>query len=204
MKKRIIITLFLIPLLLMGCSSSNKYPYEHIGIYDTKTKQYIDIGDSKSKIDKVLGTGRKNTNNFYEYDDVLSIYYDDNDKVHYISINFDIFSDDDEINERYTLADGTNYTSTVTDFINNYNGYVYNGSLFLPNTCVSVILQNKNNKTIMSKLEEVKELPYSSKDDVYVITVDYATYDNLMSFDIEKVLLPSMSDWKNFSELEEE
>ena len=203
MKKRIIITLSLIPLLLMGCSSSNKYPYEHIGIYDTKTKQYIDIGDSKSKIDNVLGTGRKNTNDFYEYDDVLSIYYDDNDKVHYISIRFDIFSDDDEINERYTLADGTNYTSTVTDFINNYNGYVYNGSLLLPNTCVSVILQNKNKKTVMSKLEDVKELPYNSKDGVYVITVDYTSYDNLSSFDIEKVSFPAMSDWKNFSELEE-
>lgn len=59
MKKIIIFAVTSVLLVtICGCSNtSKKYPYEHVGFYDTKTRQYIDINSDKSNIDKILGKG---------------------------------------------------------------------------------------------------------------------------------------------------
>lgn len=206
MKKYLHLSLILALLFLVGCSSNKKYPYEHIGIYDTKTQQYIDIGDSKNKVDKILGPCIKDENDYYDYDDILSIRFDDNNNVEHIRIFFDWFPDEGE-NERYTLADGTSYNSTITEFVDKYDR-VYEGAFILPDTSVSVILQNKNNKIVLPSIDDIKSdtqvistQENENIDDVYIISIDYVAYDNLSSFDIEKVSYPSLADWGKFSEM---
>ena len=209
--KKLLITLLAMTMILSctGCGNKKeKYPYEHIGIYDTKTQQYIDIGDSKNKVDKILGLCSENEYGSYDYDDILSIRFDDDNKVEHISVYFDWFPDEGE-NERYTLADGTNYNSTVTEFINKYN-HVYEGDRFSDDDhAISVILQNKNNKIVMPTIDDVKNSTQMTTweeteniDDMYIISIDYFAYDNLSSFTIDKVTYPLFEDWDNFTEIE--
>lgn len=71
-----------------GCrNKKEKYPYDYIGFYDTKTRQYINAGDSKDKISEILGDGfdketitnvpNKTTTIYCDYNDDLSIRYED-------------------------------------------------------------------------------------------------------------------------------
>ncbi len=208
MKRSILVVFIFSILFITACSTSEKYPYEHVGIYDTKTKQYIDIGDSKDKVDKILGPGTKDGNSYYDYDDILSMRFDDNDNVESIHIYFDWFPDEGE-NERYALADGTDYNTTITEFISKYK-HVYEGAFILPDSAVSVILQNKNGKLILPDLDDIKKNSQNittfqneqNNDDIYVISIDYVAYDNLSSFDIEKIEYPSFENWDNFKKIE--
>lgn len=192
--------------LITSCSSATKYPYEHIGIYDTKTKQYIDIGDSKESVDKRLGYGSKDGDtSYYDYDDILSIRFDDDCNVEHIKIWFDWFPEEGQ-NERYTLADGTDYNTTITEFIDKYK-HVYEGAPIAIGNAVSVILQNKNGEIVSPDLGSIKKNIKSEKaiekfhDDMYVISIEYAAYDSLYSFNIEKVD-PDFIEWENFKEIE--
>lgn len=219
MKKiSILILSILILFVISGCDNSIKYPYEHIGIYDTKTQQNIDIGDSKDKVDRILGSCKKDEYNYYNYADNLSIHYNNNNEVDFISTSFYDFSNEYN-NERYTLADGTNYKSTVTDFINKYD-YVYECEYeHSPYNNVCVLLKNENNKIIQmspDKIEEIKEfsvnktyaeMQESYPYDLYRVMIYYSSYNNLEMISIDKIECPAQNypipiNWNLFKEID--
>ncbi len=202
MKKVItfIMTLVLV-VSVAGCGSSeSKYEYEHIGIYDTKTEQYVDIGDSKDKVDRILGTGTEGTtfSNYTNYADDLTIGYDDAHNVESLSVNYD--PEDGETGERYALSDGFGYTDTVTDFIEKYP-YVYSCDIFQngqpgKNVCV-IVQKTENNYCILSK-EKLMEMSENniSTETLYRIQVDYDSYDSLLGVGIS--IVPDNRKWDKY------
>lgn len=192
------ITLILMALFMFvtvtGCGKENKlenYQYEHVGIYDTEARQNIDIGDNKERIEKILGHGTKDDDsNHYSYSDNLSINYDDNNNAERISITFGLKSKGDLT--RYTLSDGTCYTSTVTDFIDKYP-YVYiydtvKSDNQTPNDVV-IILQKTDNKYTLKSKEELVSMQEANnlQEDLYKVEVDYLSYDSILRLEVEKV-----------------
>ncbi|MGN0106344.1 MAG: hypothetical protein ACI4A5_01440 [Hominilimicola sp.] len=117
-----------------GESSDVLYSSEHIGIYDTVTRQYIDIGDSKDKVNKILGYGTEVKgyyNNYqtkeyiefdtphYEYGNVLTIIYDNN-IISSIDIHYYLGKIEDGYDNRFELSDGTNRFTVKEDISNKY------------------------------------------------------------------------------------
>lgn len=102
--------------------------YRHCGIYDTKTKNYIDIGDSREDIEKIVGNGKKEdkySSSYYEYSDNLDIRYDKYDKAEYIYVNYFSFTGD---TGRYTLFDGSGEDTDESEFARKHS-YPYKTGL---------------------------------------------------------------------------
>lgn len=182
MKKSIVLLMGL-TLCCSACSSSaEKYPYEHIGIYDVQTEQYIDISDNKASVDKRIGKGvKKGIDTLVEYPDDLTILYDDNAMIEDISIFFPYKSDN---LDRYTLPDGTGHSKTVSSFIEKYK-YVYEFNEFGNNPDVGIFLKKTKNGNIILSKKDLMSLG-NNIEDIYQISISYTSYDDIDHIRIEK------------------
>jgi len=107
-------------------TSYNGKTYKHCGIYDTKSQKYIDLGDKRADIEKIIGSGTKDSNNsYYDYADNLKIRYDEYDNAEYIYVNF--FSFNGDLN-RYTLFDESGNKSNENEFAEKHS-HPYQSSL---------------------------------------------------------------------------
>lgn len=112
--------------ILWFLTSYNGKFHNHCGIYDTKSQKYIDLGDNRANIEKIIGNGTKDSNNlYYVYADNLKIRYDEHDNAVYIYVNF--FSFNGDLN-RYTLFDECGNKSNASDFAKKHS-HVYQSSL---------------------------------------------------------------------------
>lgn len=182
MKKSIFLLLNL-TLLCSACSSSiEKYPYEHIGIYDVQTEQYIDISDDKASVDKRIGKGvKKGIDTLVEYPDDLTILYDDNAMIEYISIFFPYKSDN---SDRYILPDSTGRSKTVSSFIEKYK-YVYEFNGIGNNPDIGIFLKKTKNRNIILSKKDLMSLQ-NNIENIYLISISYTTYDDINRIQVEK------------------
>lgn len=201
--KKIILCVLSILLLLIlaSCDKTIKYPYKHLGLYDTKTQQYIEIGDSKDKIDKIFGNeGTSYTgfySNHYKYNGDIVIAYDRNNQVEGINFSFDksIYDVSTEDKKRYEMPDGINMASTVTEFINKYE-YVYEG------VDLYIFLEKRKNDIILLDKATFLQALTDKQEDIYIIDIGYFSYDSLSHIGIEKVDGASPDDYDGLEELD--
>lgn len=196
MKKSII---FIAPiiLLLSSCGSVPAYQYEHVGIYDNNIRQYIEIGASKSAIEKLIGSGDEKTQktgtNFVDYDDYLSVWYDENNIAYHISV-YSMWATPEK-NTRYEL-DGLNCENILTDFIDNYD-YVYEFddpysstyntiAIFVENTSSGLKYVTKN-ELLKEREKAAKEKVMNSGRPIYKISIAYSSYDFVTSLSIDLI-----------------
>lgn len=180
--KKILLTLGI--LLVAGCSSSEKYPYDYVGVYDSITRQYINMGDTRDNVEKILGVGVED-NDFVDYNDSLTIRYDDNNEVEYIKI-FDSWADSDDSPERYKFPNDITIESVVADFIDSFP-YVYETKF---SSVVTYVEKNDNGYIVLSKEDLCNKWknPDSSNpyEQVYEIAADYASYEDIWWLIIDK------------------
>lgn len=69
------------------CSCGNSKEVRYNAIYDTQTKQYISLSDTKEQVETILGEGSGQNNGPYGYNNGLTIWYDDNSNVKSIRID---------------------------------------------------------------------------------------------------------------------
>lgn len=197
-----------------GCESAEIYPHDYIGVYDTKTRQQIEIGMSKEDVEKILGRAENEEEaedeskigyGYYDYVDdesdayTLIIRYDENNNVDNIQYRNDgvIFyglspSDKEYTSERYELPDDIGFTSIVTDFIELYDN-VYNTN----KNAISMFLQKKNDNYVTLDINEIKKMQDKLNDEsndeevhdleLYVISIYYYSYDNIIAFNFETI-----------------
>lgn len=191
-----IICTVIFSLSLSGCSGEN-YPFEYIGFYDTHIRQNIDITSSKDKITKILGKSSKYSNGFYDYDDGFYLSYDDNNNIRHMGV-YDPWGDFDADENHFELPGGINCSSTVTEFIDLYdNVYEYKDDYtFSPTVAIFIEKKDKGYK-ILNKEDMVKigkkEQEYNT---VYKMSVEYISYDNISSLEIERIDFPEFTDWE--------
>lgn len=197
-KTKIFFIMLTLPILLSACSSATEYPYDFVGIYDSKTRQYINMGDSQDKVEEILGRGTQSDSSTTEYDDRLSIGYDDNNNIEYIRI-LTSYNYQKSNPTRYELPNNINCESIVTDFIDSFP-YVYESG---DRTGYLVTFVEKRNDKFISLSKEdlqVKDEEYSKiwddeslshdeileliaenadQNPVYEISIDYTSYDSI-------------------------
>lgn len=168
MKKIRIIPIMLFTLLCITGCGEKKASIDDLTIYDTVTRREIKIGDSKDKVDKILGTDKK---------DGLIVGYDDNHKVDRI-ISYNPY---EEKQERYRLKCGISCNSTVTDFVDKYptaEGWQalpeYRGEGYLH--CKRVQIKQAKGK-----------YKYVQNSGEYVISIWYSSYEEIEKIDIMKI-----------------
>ena len=181
----VIVTLILT--LILSFNRTVKYPDDFLGIYDTVTNQNLSIGDSRSKIESILGSPDDIGTYTVFYDNVF-VTYDSNDKVEQISVSYHDFISDEV--ERFTYSNFLGSESVLTDFIDRYGKYVYhyspdeysqNISIFLKPTKDGYELLDEND--LSSLFEKIV-----FRDDIYVVCVDYSDYTCIWGIDIQKLL----------------
>ncbi len=195
--KKIILVLIVFLFLCTGCSSATniaKYPYNDFGFYDTKTRQYINIGDSKDKIDKILGYEKINKYDCYVYDRSLYIYYDNDNNAERIYYHKpSTFSKDSNI--RYELSGGINCNSVVTDFIDLYKHVYYSNDYGIDNVTIFVEKTDKGN-FILNKDELIKiQNRAREHGEIYELTVMYNAYDDIDTLEVKKIKNPEIQEW---------
>ena len=154
-----------------------KYPYDYVGFYDTETRQCIDISKKREDIEKILGKGKENGNDFYtKYSNNLSIGYDKNENVYCMKLT----NASDTISQ-YELPGGINLNSTVTEFIDLYP-FIYEESgnqndvgIFIKETSGKYSVINKN--TLRQSLKSISEKENESN--LYWIQLSYSSYSEI-------------------------
>lgn len=199
--KHILIILFSITLTfsVSGCANTaEKYPYNYIGFYDTVTRQYINLGDNKLQIEKILGNGIKgNSSLFYDsynYDDCLSILYDKNNTVELIRVYNDLFPHDGN-SSRYEFPGGTKVESVVTDFMDLYE-HVYEIDGHGCNAICVFIEHTDKGDYILDK-NELVEIYNKERDfgTIYEFSVEYYSYDDISCLAAERIDAPDIKQW---------
>ena len=167
---------------LCSCGKTSK----HIGIYDTVTQRYIDIGDSKDEVNEILGYGTEvkgyynnyQTQDYVEYDaphynygNVLTIVYDD-DKVNHIDVHYYLGKIEDGYENRFELSDGTNSLTSKDNISNKYpSAYIDDFEDF------HIFLYKKNNKVFIT----------DERSGEYEIEIAYDLQDELSGYEITKI-----------------
>ena len=168
-------------------TSDTQYASEHIGIYDTVTQQYIDIGDSKDKVNEILGRGTEVKGYYndyqnrdyveydaphYDYGNVLTIVYD-NDKVSHIDIHYYLGEIEDGYENRFELPDGTNSLASKDNISDKYpSAYIDDFEDF------HIFLYKKNNKVFIADERGSAECE---------IKIAYDLQDKLSGYEIAKI-----------------
>ena len=169
-----------------GKTSDTQYASKHIGIYDTVTQRYIDIGDSKDEVNEILGYGTEvkgyynnyQTQDYVEYDaphynygNVLTIVYDD-DKVNHIDVHYYLGKIEDGYENRFELSDGTNSLTSKDNISNKYpSAYIDDFEDF------HIFLYKKNNKVFIT----------DERSGEYEIEIAYDLQDELSGYEITKI-----------------
>lgn len=199
MKKFIaILSVFAIMLSVSACGGKAKYQFKNVGIYDTSTRQYVEIGDSKKEVEKILGSGEVD-GSFYDYDDDITISYDENENVNYISVYYDSFDFYNRENEyRYELPGGIGKTSSVTDFIELFPHVYVDDEFSLDSKNAVVIIRELRGKHYVMSREELVKL--EEKDDFegtfYKMEIDYFSYDEIVWIKVERIKYPDLQNWE--------
>lgn len=188
-----------------GCSTvedNSKYPFDYLGVYDTLTRQYIELGDQKEHIDKVLGAGKSASNIDIRYryvENTIEIAYDETEgtptknRARYINLN-KLYID----KSRFEIPGKINYNSTVTDFIEKYPyAYSYDSVLFEGIKTFVKKTGDKYSFVDKSELEKIFSGPLNegrrSKSDefnsvqIYEIRINYASYSEITDITISEV-----------------
>lgn len=203
--KKIFSILIIMVFFCTGCShlaDNSKYPFDYFGIYDTLTRQYINIGDQKEHIDKILGAGESASNMDIRYryvKNTIEIAYDEteetstNNRARYINLNR-LFID----KSRFEIPGEINYNSTVTDFIEKYP-YVYSYNSVLFEGIKTFVKKTGDEYRFVDKseLEKIFSGPISEgrklKSDkfksvqIYEIRINYASYSEITDITIAEV-----------------
>lgn len=205
MKKIIIILSALsLPAALASCSSSAptaEYPYDFVGLYDDITRQHIEIGDSKHKVEKIFGSSEHSGNSYvFQYDDALSISYDDDNNVDWIKV---FHSSRDNDHNRYELPNGINTESIVTDLTDSFP-YVYEISGEFLNETVTYVEGTPDGYISLSKeylyekqteyediqnddslTDEEKDEFLDAQNPIYKMSIKYASYDDIYYIEVD-------------------
>lgn len=198
-----------------GCESAEIYPHDYIGVYDTKTRQQIEIGMSKEDVEKILGRAENEeeaedeSKIGYGYYDYVDYTYDEDGESYENSITIK-YNDDNEIERirilnhyddnttRYELPGGINCESIVTDFTDLYtNIYEYPLPLVHEHGAIIFIQKVGDKCTIMDK-DEISKIQKKLEDnpedeklnniDLYAMSIEYDTYDDIFYLTVESNL----------------
>lgn len=210
--KKIFSILIIVILFCTGCShftDNSKYPFDYLGIYDTLTKQYINIGDPKEHIDEVLGYGKQNNKSdyYYDYVNMLRVVYD-KPPTDALGINIGVV-DDNVDSSRFEIPGEINTNSTLTDFLEKYP-YTYSCDSVLYNNVKTFVKKSGDKYSFVDKSELEKIFSGSTvsvgdaklkSDDfnsiqIYEISIIYASYSEIKwiglseihSLDCEKLM----------------
>lgn len=172
-------------MVLSACSDKyDKYAYENIGLFDSETKGYINIGDNKSYTEIVFP-------NVHDASDELGciatgfpkdadleagyveVRYDENDTIYEIVL----IGYDDEKN-RYKLQDETEIGSPITDIIRKYQPvYAVN------NKDIIMFIKENNKQLFVMSIEEFKEVLKEYKDNNNDLTKSKYGKENFYSIE---------------------
>ena len=172
-KLNLIYVLFLIVVCLCSCGGK-KVSMDDFTVHDTVTKQEIKLGDMMDKVNQIFGKPDVHMGEIdlvYNYEDELTLYYDENNRVKTIVISFDTILDKDI--DRYELKNGINAFSTVTDFLEKYPDAVDEDGRFK-----KLYIQEDGNK--------ISFLPEYNKECDYGIELEYTSYANIERIYIRK------------------
>ena len=180
----VIISCFLLVSCNFSSNSLKKYPYDYIGFYDNVTRQYISLGDTKEKTEKILGD---NSN--------LDVYYGDDDTIQMICFFNPTVYDDYSANQ-YELPGSIKCTSVVTDFIDLYkNVYSDTSDMFWENA-VSVFIQCTDKGNYILDKDTLIKIQNSQQDfgTIYKLSVHYSDYDDIINLSA-RICFPYGEDW---------
>lgn len=153
-------------MVLSACSDKyDKYAYENIGLFDSETKEYINIGDNKSYTEIVFPNMHDASDEvgciitgFPKDADLeagyVEVRYDENDTIYEITL-----AGYDNEKNRYKLQDETEIGSFITDIIKKYHPvYAVN------NTDIIMFIKEKNKQLFVMSIDDFKEVLNEYKD----------------------------------------
>ena len=120
-----VLMLFIISAILFMVPHNKKYTKDDISLYDTQTKQYIRLGDSREQIEKLLGRPDEKHSSLafpneidYTYDDYsLDLYFDDKGMLEMYKISTSLVATQPE---RLKIANEITISSNIDDFLKCY------------------------------------------------------------------------------------
>lgn len=146
MKKLYIISVISVIMLCL-CSCGNNKEVRYNAIYDTQTKQYISLSDTKEQVETILGEGSGQNNGPYGYNNGLTIWYDDNSNVKSIRIDTADIADKQSVSVYKFMdniicgMDGSKVTEIYPDIqnISDFFRTDYSNNVRKNNRCLSII-----------------------------------------------------------------
>lgn len=152
MKKLYIISVISVIMLCL-CSCGNSKEVRYNAIYDTQTKQYISLSDTKEQVETILGEGSGQNNGPYGYNNGLTIWYDNDLNVTSMRIDIDNIDDIDDIADKQSVSvykfmdniicgmDGSKVAEIYPDIqnISDFFSTDYSNNVRKNNWCLSII-----------------------------------------------------------------